>query len=108
MASVSTATFCKRKTCPTTELLLLYQGGALPPPLASTITAHLAACDFCDSELFLLTKCPPMNSPRYKPAPIPEALYRLAKTLLGGGAPRVTSRKLELICTGDQLTLTDA
>jgi hypothetical protein len=107
MGSVSTATFCKHKTCPATELLLLYHDAVLAPTLARGVAAHLAECDFCGAELFLLTRHPPVNLPRYAPVPIPEPLYRLAKSLLGS-APRVLSRTLELIYGSDRLTLTDA
>lgn len=107
MGSVSTATFCKHKTCPAAELLLLYHDAALAPSLRREVSAHLAACDFCDAEMFLLTKFPPPRLPRYVPVPIPEPLYRLARALLCG-APRVVSRTLELIYDSDRLSLTDA
>ncbi len=107
MGSVSTATFCKRKTCPAAEMLLLYHDAALAPSLRREVGAHLAGCDFCDAELFLLTRFPPPCLPRYAPVAIPESLYHLARALLCG-APRVVSRTLELIYDSDHLSLTDA
>ena len=107
MGPVSTATFCKRKTCPSAEMLLLYQDAVLAPALERMVTAHLSGCDFCGAELFLLAKSPPTALPRYVPVSIPHAPYRLAKALLATG-PRVVSRTLELIYDSDRLTLTDA
>ena len=107
MGSVSTATFCKSKTCPSAEMLLLYHDAVLAHTLESAVAAHLAECDFCNAELFLLAKCPPAAQPQDAPAEIPEPLHRLAIDLLGN-APRVISRTLELIYDNDRLTLTDA
>jgi hypothetical protein len=108
MGSVSTATFCKRKTCPSSEMLLLYHDAVLARTLDSTVAAHLAECDFCNAELFMLAKCPPATLPQYAPAALPEPLHRLAKALLMNTAPRAISRTLELIYDNDRLTLTDA
>jgi hypothetical protein len=91
MVAVTITTFCKRQTCPATELLLLYHDAALDPISERVVAAHLAECDFCGAELFLLTKYPPHSLPRYRRAPVPEQLYRLARLLLGS-APRVASR----------------
>src|SRR5205085_9150600 len=90
MGSVSTATFCKRKTCPTAELLLLYHDAVLARTFTREVAAHLAACDFCAAELYLLSKFPPLSLPNYAPVVIPAPLYRLAKELLQS-APRVFS-----------------
>jgi len=107
MGSVSTAIFCKRKTCPSAEMLLLYHDAVLARTFAREVAAHLAVCDFCDAELYLLTKFPPLGLPNHTPVMLPEPLYRLAKELLTG-APRLLSRTLELIYDSDRLTLTDA
>ena len=107
MASVSTATFCKRKTCPSAEMLLLYHDAVLAPALACMVTTHLDGCDFCDAELFMLARCPPTALVCRTPVAIPEPLYRLAKALLAS-APRVISRTLELIYDSDRLSFTDA
>ncbi len=107
MGSVSTATFYKHKTCPAAAMLLLYHDAVLAPSLRHEVGAHLAACDFCDAELFLLARFPPAGLPRYVPVAIPEPLYRLARALLCG-APRVVNRTLELIYDSDRLSLTDA
>ncbi|HEX8068938.1 MAG TPA: hypothetical protein VF546_03235 [Pyrinomonadaceae bacterium] len=107
MGSVSTATFRKRKTCTSTELLLLYHDAVLAPSLRRGVEAHLAECDFCGAELYLLAKHPPTGLPAYAPAALPEHLRRLALELLRA-APRVASRTLELIYDHPRLTLTDA
>jgi len=107
MGSVSTATFCKRKTCPSAEMLLLYHDAVLARTFAREVAAHLAECEFCDAELYLLAKFPPLGLPNYTPVVIPEPLFRLAKDLLTT-VPRVLSRTLELIYDSDRLTLTDA
>ena len=107
MGSVSTATFRKRQTCPSAEMLLLYHDMVLARTFAREVAAHLAECDFCDAELYLLSKFPPLGLPNYVPVGIPESLYHLAKELLTT-APRVLSRTLELIYDSDRLTLTDA
>ena len=107
MGSLSTATFCKRRTCPSAELLLLYHDAVLARTFARELAAHLAECDFCAAELYLLTKFPPLGLPKLTPVVIPESLYHLATELLTA-APRVLSRTLELIYASDRLTLTDA
>ncbi len=107
MGSVSTATFCKRKTCPAAELLLLYHDAVLAPSLRREVAGHLAECDFCDAELLLLTRFPPPRLPHYVPVAIPESLYRLARALLCS-TPRGVSRTLELIYDSEHLSLTDA
>jgi len=107
MGSVSTATFSKRKTCPSAEMLLLYHDAMLACTLESSVATHMAECDFCNAELFLLAKFPPTGLPQYAPVAPPEPLCRLAKDLLSA-APRVISRTLEVIYDNDRLTLTDA
>ena len=106
MGSVSTAMFCKRKTCPSAEMLLLYHDGVLASAFEREIAAHLAECDVCGAELQLLTKFPPAGLPVYTPAVIPAAFYQLVKEFLTAG-PRAIGRTLKLICDND-LTFTDA
>jgi hypothetical protein len=62
MGSVSTANFCKLKTCPSAEMLLSYTRPTLARELRQQLTAHLDACDFCDAELYLLSKFPPSGA----------------------------------------------
>ena len=107
MGSVSAATFRKRQTCPSAEMLLLYHDLVLARTFAREVATHLAVCEFCDAEFYLLAKFPPFGLPNYVPVGVPEPLYRLAKELLTT-APRVLSRTLELIYDSDRLTLTDA
>ena len=84
MDSVGTVTFCKRKTCPAAELLLRYHAAVLDPTSERVVAAHLAECDFCGAELFLLAKYPPPSLPCYTPLPVPAPRNRLTSTLLGG------------------------
>lgn len=107
MGSVSTAMFCKRKTCPSAEMLLLYHDGVLASAFEREIAAHLGECDFCGAELHLLTKFPPAGLPAYTPAAIPATFYQLVRDLLTTG-PRAVSRTLKLLCDNDRLTFTDA
>jgi hypothetical protein len=87
MGSVSTANFCKHKTCPSAETLLSYTRATLTHEQRQQLTAHFDACDFCDAELYLLSKFPPAGTTVYPSAKIPSALYRLAlrRTFLHAG-----------------------
>ncbi len=61
MGSVRTANFCKHKTCPSAELILSYTQATLTGEVCGQLSAHLDACDFCDAELYLLSKFPPVE-----------------------------------------------
>jgi hypothetical protein len=91
MGSFSTATFCKRKTCPATELVLRYREAKLDPTSERVVSAHLAECDFCGAELSLLVKYPPPGLPRFMPVPMPASLYWLGKSLPGGASSAARS-----------------
>ena len=104
MRSLSTATFCKQRTCPSSEMLLLYHDATLARETVRLVTEHLSSCDFCDAELHLLSKFPPVGAPCFKPVRIPWHLYRLAKDLLISAGD--VARTVESIYETGSLTLT--
>ena len=103
----STASFCKLRTCPTSETLLLYHDAALARDATGEVTEHLSACDFCGAELHLLSRFPPAGPPLIRPARMPWPLYRLAKDLFAASA-RAAERAAARLYDPDRLTLTDA
>ena len=107
MGSVSTGKFCKLKTCPSAEALLSYTRATLAVELRQQLTAHLDACDFCDAELYLLSKFPPTGAASCPTAKIPFALYRLAKDLLSVSTS-AAGRAVEILYERERLSLTDA
>ena len=107
MGSISTAKFCKHKSCPSSELLLGYTQATLTHELLQQMSAHLDACDFCDAEMYLLSKFPPTGAPAYPSAKIPRALYRLAKDLLSVSTT-AAGRAVEILYERERLSLTDA
>ncbi len=107
MRSVSTARFCKLKTCPSAERLLAYHAGTLTPEEAHETFTHLAACDFCDAEITLLAKCLPERDSPYHAVEMPASLRLLAKTLLSG-AVRHAGNGAGNLYDRERLTLTDA
>ena len=107
MGSISAAKFCKHKTCPSAEMLLSYTRATLACELRQQLTAHLDACDFCDAELYLLSRFPPVGAATYPPVKIPFALYRLAKDLLSVST-NAAGRAVEILYERERLSLTDA
>ena len=107
MGSVSTAKFCKHKTCPSAEVLLSYTRAARAHELPQQLLAHLDACDFCDAEFYLLSKFPPVGATTYPTVKVPSALYRLAKDLLSVST-HAAGRAVEILYERERLSLTDA
>lgn len=107
MGSVSTAKFCKHKTCPSAEMLLSYTRATLAGEVRQQLSAHLDACDFCDAELYLLAKFPPAGAPACPSVKIPFALYRLAKDLLSVST-NAAGRAVGILYERERLSLTDA
>jgi hypothetical protein len=107
MGSVSTAKFCKHKTCPSAEMLLNYTRATLARELRQQLRAHVEVCDFCDAELYLLSKFPPAGATRYTAVKIPFALHRLAKDLLCAST-NVAGRGVEILYERERVSLTDA
>jgi hypothetical protein len=107
MGAVSTAKFCKNRTCPSAEMLVSYTRAALTVELRQQLTAHLAACDFCDAELHLLSRFTPSGAVACKSVKMPFALYRLAKDLLSVSTS-AAGRAVEILYEPERLSLTDA
>ena len=107
MGSISTANFCKHKTCPSSEMLLGYTQATLGRELRQQMSAHLDACDFCDAEMYLLSKFPPTGAAYCPTAKIPRSLYRLAKDLLSVSTS-AAGRAVEILYERERLSLTDA
>ena len=103
----STAPFCKLRTCPTSETLLLYHDAALARDATGEVTEHLTDCDFCGAELHLLSRFRPTEPLVIRPARMPWPLYRLARDLFAASA-RAATRAAAHIYDRDRLTLTDA
>lgn len=108
-----TAEFRKLKTCPSAEMLVLYKDVGLAVERQRRIAAHLAACDFCEAEMQLLSHhwtCTPAAATA--PVPVgatemPLNLRRLAEDLLD--APSLNRAGFaETIDEIERLTLTDA
>ena len=83
MTSLSTAVFRKLRTCPSAETLLLYTAEGLQREGLSSVTAHLAACDFCGAELKLLSEHPPCGCSlaTTQAGEMPSDLRRLAEDI---------------------------
>jgi hypothetical protein len=107
MHSVSTAHFCKLKTCPSAEHLLAFHTGSLTLEEELATRNHLALCDFCAAETALLAKCPPEKDFPCHSVEIPASLHLLAKTLLKSASSQRGSRS-ESLFERERLTLTDA
>lgn len=107
MGSVSTAKFCKHKSCPSAEMLLGYTRATLAVELRRQLSAHLDACDFCDAELHLLAKFPPAGAASCPAVKVPFALYRLAKDVLSVST-NAAGRAVEILYERERLSLTDA
>ncbi len=86
MTSLTVPTFYKQATCPASETLLSYYAYGLMAEERRRVTAHLAACDFCNAELQLFTEHPPCEASEKMPeeALMPLSLRCLAEALLVG------------------------
>lgn len=108
MPSSSTATFRKRRACPTSEMLLEHARCALRGARAERLARHLDSCDFCGAEMQLLSRFPPTaNALPFVAVKLPEHLRRLAADLMLRTIKEpmpVTEALLEI----ERLTLTDA
>lgn len=107
MGSISTANFCKHKTCPSAEMLLGYTQATIGRELRQQMSAHLDDCDFCDAEMYLLSKFPPTGAATYQAVKIPRSLYRLAKDILCVSTT-AAGRAVEILYERERLSLTDA
>lgn len=75
MSSVDEKLFGKARSCPSSEELVLMAA-------SQHIQDHLRNCEFCASELYLLS-ARPLPGPKYEPAEMPAHLRVLAESLLG-------------------------
>ena len=112
MRCSSTAEFRKLKTCPSAEMLLLYNTAGLATERQQRVAVHLSACDFCAAERQLLSRhwtrslCGGVAS-AVKTMEMPLNLRRLAEDLMDE-SPLNRARFIETIYEIDPLTLTDA
>ncbi|MGH9901940.1 MAG: hypothetical protein ACRD68_09035, partial [Pyrinomonadaceae bacterium] len=109
MRSSSTAEFCKQKTCPSAEVLILYNKTSLARDEQRKVAVHLVLCDFCGAEIQLLARHLPARDWEGMPETvgIPSALRRLADDLMANHTRRL-SIFTEMILEKEPLTLTDA
>ncbi|MDQ4120866.1 MAG: hypothetical protein M3209_05425 [Acidobacteriota bacterium] len=101
------AEFCKSEICPSAETLLGFESAELFFAEMMGVSAHLAECEFCLTELYFLTNFPQTES-NCEPAPeIPSALKQLAEALLGDAQSEF--RLLNILLSGnEQLTFKNA
>ena len=79
------ATFRKQEDCPTSQQLLAYQMGDLDSSASRPIGRHLAACEFCTSEVAFYERYPVARETEDTPSPdskMPKPLFELAEALL--------------------------
>ncbi len=112
MTSSTVTTFYKQATCPTSETLLSYHSYGLMTEEWRRVTAHLAACDFCNAELQLFTEHPPCEeneTTTEEETMMPLSLRCLAEVLLVGNTlDAATTFFTNTAYDKAPLTLTDA
>lgn len=114
MTSSTVTTFYKQATCPASETLLSYYSYGLLTEERRRVTAHLAACDFCNAELQLFTEHPPCEESETTQeeetaAAMPLSLRCLAEVLLVGNTlDAATAFFTNTAYEKAPLTLTDA
>ena len=74
--------FCKNANCPSSPDLLAFQSGEVSLRKNREISRHLAACEFCASEVEFY-KHYPQTDEKIETAEMPQPLYELARALLG-------------------------
>jgi hypothetical protein len=74
--------FVKRLDCPSSDLLLAFAGKSLAGLKREGVRLHLAHCDFCNAELQLLGRHPPVREVAFVPAPLPLSLLLTAERSL--------------------------
>ena len=108
MRSSSTLGFMKKRTCPSSEALLLYVESTLIEQRLNAIHTHLCACDFCATETQFLAKFPARaDADTYALREISPALRRLAEDMMSAPAPN-RAGFVETICDIEPLSLADA
>ncbi len=82
MFSLKMVTFCKSTNCPSSQQLLNFEnGGEVSTKERGKIETHLAACEFCASEVEFYAHYPQSEETVAK-VEIPIPLYELAEALL--------------------------
>ena len=104
---LSAITFCKRATCPSSEILLSYRTCGLTAERMVWVAAHLDECDFCGAELQLLTEHAPAPEEECALADMPPHLRWLAESLLNTSLLNLESLA-GTVYEKERLTLTDA
>jgi hypothetical protein len=110
MRSSGTAHFCKLKSCPSAETLLLHEKDALALEKRWSVRVHLNVCDFCAAEFQLLVRHAPAttNCATTESATVAAPhLQRLAEDILGG-TDRALASLIESFYEKDPMTFTDA
>src|SRR5947199_6822283 len=103
---LSAIAFCKRVTCPSSEILLSYGTCDLMAEQMLRVASHLDECDFCGAEFQLLSDHATLEE-AYVPVEIPSSLRCLAQSLLTGDWLHIESLA-EAAYEKERLTLTDA
>jgi hypothetical protein len=104
---LSAITFCKRATCPSSEVLLSYRTCGLAAERMVWVASHLDECDFCGAELQLLTEHAPAPAEECALADMPPHLRWLAESLLSTSLLNLESLA-GTVYEKERLTLTDA
>jgi len=76
--------FLKTAACPASATLVSFRCQNLPAEIATSVSEHLEACDFCCAELRLLAHHQAAIT-RYPTPEIPMNLRILAESILGRG-----------------------
>ena len=82
----TTVSFKKKADCPSSNTLLSFKAGKLSSEIQTLVGYHLLNCDFCNSELKLLTHCTVTKKVAHKAPEIPMNLRILAESLLCQGS----------------------
>jgi hypothetical protein len=81
MGSLAGSGFEKKRSCPSSNLLLPYSQSDLAAEQTSPVASHLVTCGFCAAELQLLSRHPAAEE-FWEPAAMPAHLGALAEALL--------------------------
>ena len=101
------ARFCKIRTCPTAETLLLYLDTALADEVVDEVSTHLSSCEFCGAELHLFSHFRPAGPALVQTVRMPWPLYQLAVDVFAAPG-RIAKRAATGIHDRDRLKLIDA
>ena len=95
MVSSGVGSFTKQAACPASKILLEYRLMTLAHEMSKLVEWHLEECDFCWSEVQLLTHHAPQTPGKDegRPPSIPVNLRVLAEALLFSRRPRQSKTK---------------